>query len=330
MEEKPAPAKKSIFTQHRNPLPGNFCAKLSRSTKGLFFTMKLAAKTSKIIPVILLLLAIVSILLVEMGFQTTLAQAEDQGEAQFQAPDPTKTKKQDKPTKTPVGGKLWYFFATPESHILCGELVYLTSFTKIKSNKRYTRPTAAAIGLRPCNSGNILIFDTHPRDLIRFYQFRDAKIYSGQSFCTAEYGCLNQHISSFKNYIGLESCAACGLSMLPPTWTPVPLTPYTPTPIPPTRTPWPTPVSPTPSPTLSAAEVTPTLSLFELLQGNETPSAQPSVASTPTARPTPTAASIASVPFYRRVGPLGLILLAVLAFLIPLFIVLRDILKERL
>ena len=118
--------------------------------------------------------------------------------------------------------------------------------------------------------------------------------------------------------------------MLPPTWTEVPLTPYTPTPIPPTRTPWPTPASPTPSPTLAPEQITATSNLFELLHGTATSTSteisQTELAqtATPTARAvvsTPTSIPCSSQPFYRRIGPVGLLLLALLAFLIPLVIV---------
>jgi hypothetical protein len=279
----------------------------------------------------------IAVLFIEIAFQAGLAQAGDHENVQGMAASPTKTKKSDKPTKTPLGGKSWFLIYTPESHILCGELVYITSFSKVKPIKTSVIPTVATIGLRPCNGGNILIFRTHPRDLVQFYQFRDAEIGTGSEICTEEYGCLDQYITTFKNYIGLESCDACGVSMLPPTWTQVPLTPYTPTPIPPTRTPWPTPVSPTPSPTLAPEQITPTLNLFELLHGTETPTSvasqtQLATTETPTVQ---TAVSTSAVtptspePFYRRIGPLGLLLLALLAFLIPLAIVLRDYLRDR-
>jgi hypothetical protein len=80
------------------------------------------------------------------------------------------------------------------------------------------------------------------------------------------------------------------------------------------------------------------LSLFEILQGSETPtsSVTPQSSSTLTSTsPTHAAIStlsatpVSSIPFYRRIGPVGLLLLALLAFLIPLAIVLRDYLRNR-
>ena len=222
--------------------------------------------------------------------------------------------------------------------MLCGELVYITSFSKIKPVETAIKPTVAVIGLKRCDGKGILIFRVRPHDLIQFFQFRDAQIAVGQEICTEYYGCLDRYITSFQNYIGLESCDACGVSMLPPTWTQVPLIPYTSTPIPPTRTQFPTPVTPTSSPTLAPEQVTLTLSLFDILHGSETSTSSPTSQAlstrteTPTAQAalsTPAATPSASIPFYRRIGVVGLLLLALLAFLIPLVIVLRGYLRDR-
>lgn len=287
---------------------------------------------SKAIRIIFVLLALLGVLFIEITLQAGIARADSYERMDARADTPTKGPKPEKPTRTPLGGLL---FVTPETHILCGELVFIDSYNQIKSN---LKPTVSAIGLRRCNGGGILIFQIRPCDLIQFYQFRDAKIGTGKELCSEIYGCLDRYITTFQNYIGLESCAACGISMLPPTWTQVPLTPYTSTPIPPTRTPWPTPITPTSSPTLAPEQVTPTLSLFEILQESETPtsSATSQASSTLTATPsaqvggyTPAATPVSSVPFYRRIGPVALLLLALLAFLIPLAIILRDYFRDR-
>ncbi len=297
---------------------------------------------SKPIRTILVLLALIGILFVEITLQSGIARADEpepmDAKVGTRTPKPERATRTPKPSKTPIGGLLW---VTPASRMLCGELVYLTSYSKVKPVRSAIEPTVAVIGLRRCDGKGILIFDTRPRDLIQFYQFRGAEFGTGPTICTEFCGCLDRYITTFQNYIGLESCADCGVSMLPPTWTQAPLTPYTPTPIPPTRTPFPTsvtPVTPTSSPTLAPGQVTPSLSLFEILQGSETPtsSATSQASGTLTATSTTQAASstlaatpASSVPFYRRIGPVGLLLLALLAFLIPLVIVLRDYLRDR-
>ena len=308
------------------------------------FPLSMMPKTnpSKAIRIIIVFLAFIGILFAEITLQASIAQADSNerldARAGTRAAKLKKATRTPKPTKvTTKAGQRGFIFVTPESHMLCGELVFINSFSKIKITPN-VKPTVSVIGLRRCDGGGILIFKTRPRDLIQFFQFRDAEIGTGQEICSAYYGCLDRYITTFQNYIGLESCDACGISMLPPTWTQAPLTPYTPTPIPPTRTPWPTPVSPTPSPTLAPEEITPTSDLFELLHGTETPAssavsqAQPTVTGTPTpqtALSTLAATPTSSQPFYRRIGPLGLLLLALLAFLIPLVIVLRDYLRDR-
>jgi hypothetical protein len=292
---------------------------------------------SRAIRTILVLIVLIGVLFAEITVQASIAQADSHqpvdGRVGTRTPKPEKATRTPKPSKTPVGLIIW---VTPVSHMLCGELVYINSFTKIKPVESAIEPTVSVIGLRRCDGKGVLIFQTRPRDLIQFFQFRDAEIVEGSEICTKYYGCLNRYITTFQNYIGLESCDACGVSMLPATWTQAPLTPYTPTPIPPTRTPWPTPESPTPSPTLSPIEVTPTLEIFELLQGTETstPSitepVQPTMTGSATSQaPLPTFTTTPAQPFYRKLGPAGIILLVVLALLIPLAIVLRDYLREK-
>jgi len=96
---------------------------------------------------------------------------------------------------------------------------------------------------------------------------------------------IDIYITDFNNYVGISSCSECGMYMLASTWTEVPLTPYTPTPIPPTSTPYiPTPNSTT-TPTLAPYQVTLTPGMFERLYGTHTPTALPS--GTPTIAPTP-------------------------------------------
>jgi len=161
---------------------------------------------------------------------------------------------------------------------LCGELVYLHD----------KRSGVKGIGLKVCNSAKIYIFYRHPRDLVRYYQFRDANVGTGPKLCDMQYGCLDKYLIGFKNYVGLESCDNCGKLMLP-TWTAAPLTPYTPTPLPPTATLYQP--SPTASftPTLAPWQVTETPQLFELLRGTTAaPSAMPSL--------TPAAASVTPSP----------------------------------
>jgi hypothetical protein len=76
--------------------------------------------------------------------------------------------------------------------------------------------------------------------------------------------------------------------------------------------------------------------MFELLQGTATPISSlnppllPTLSETPTGQITiSTVTSTPAEPFYKRIGPIGIILLAVLALLIPLVIVLRDLFREK-
>ena len=284
-------------------------------------------------PLIILLLVLeFGILLAVMWMPSNTTQAVGEEYACYFALTPTKTGKPEKVTitPTPIDFSRKRGVPRPATSRLCGELVFFTG-----SLAGYNQPTVAVMGLIPCGRSAPYILSQRPRDIVRFYQFRDPKISSGKMIFTEKYGCLDTYITGFKNYIGLESCADCGKSSAP-TWTQVPLTPYTFTPIPPTRTPWPTPVTPTLTRTLSPEEVTPTLSLFELLQGTFTPtsSALPTPSEAPALRVTESPPGIAeatpgpSEPFYQRYWPLGLLLFAVLIFLIPLITVLRDILRE--
>lgn len=172
---------------------------------------------------------------------------------------------------------------------VCGKLVYLVN-----------RETGVGdIGLIPC-SGNSrpLIFKVHPRDMVPYYQFRDVVIKKGDQICTDQYGCMDQYITSFKNYIGIDSCAACGMN-IPPTWTQAPLTPYTPTPRPPTSTPYIPSPTPTDTATLAPYQMTATPDLFELLRGTPSPTALASstAPATELPAPTPTQAPAPSIGF---------------------------------
>jgi hypothetical protein len=86
--------------------------------------------------------------------------------------------------------------------ILCGELTF---FTDIKTN-------AQRIGLIPCGSSIPYIFQQHPAELFRYYQFSDAVIGSGNKISTDKYGCLDTYIITFKNYISINSCNECGVA----------------------------------------------------------------------------------------------------------------------
>lgn len=161
---------------------------------------------------------------------------------------------------------------------LCGHLIYLVDDMN---------PTIKTTGLLPCGGGKPMIFKVHPRDNIPYFQFRNVSTHRGSEICDKVYGCLDTYITSFQNYIGIDSCQMCGIANLPPTWTHAPLTPYTFTPVPPTPTlyiPSQTPTD-TPSPTLGTVTNTP--NLFEILKGTATPGPSPTeaLALAPTAAP---------------------------------------------
>ena len=281
---------------------------------------------SKPAPTVLFAVFAIGILLAAMGMPSIIARAVG-GEctSNYLAITPSKTPKPEKITITPTQVDYSRGRGVPRifTSRLCGELVFFTGYTTGDETNELS-----LVGLIPCGMGAPYIMNRHPRDIVRFYQFRDPRIGTGEKICTQRWGCLDTYITGFKNYIGLESCAECGKGSAP-TWTHVPLTPYTFTPIPPTRTPWPTMVTPTLTRTLSPDEITPTLSLFELLQGTFTPTS-PSMP-TPTEKATQRVGEVPSEPdqpFYQRYWPLGLLLFAVLVFLIPLITVLRDILRE--
>jgi len=174
------------------------------------------------------------------------------------------------------------------SGLLCGRLVYFTD----------DYSGLSMIGLVPCGRQKPYVFKRHPRDLVPYFQFRNAKIkQTSRSWESVKkdiemnrtnktppsvddytwvvyspvYGYLDEYIVSFKNYVGIEDCDECGKWNLPPTWTHAPKFSYTPTPTG-TSTPTSTPVTPSPTPTSTI--VTPTKSIAEVLFG-DTPSAFP-------------------------------------------------------
>jgi len=287
--------------------------------------MPIPTSQTKSPSIVIFVIIAIGILLIAMVMPSIIVRAVGDESACYSAITPTKTQKPEKVTVTPT--PIDYSRGRgvpplPATNRLCGELVFFTGHPPGNS-----QPTVAVMGLIPCGSGQPYIFGKHPRDIVSFYQFRDPIIGGGNKICTERWGCLDTYITGFKNYIGLESCADCGKGSAP-TWTQVPLTPYTLTPIPPTRTPWPTRITPTLTNTLSPEEITPTLSLFELLHGTSTPTSavQPMPSEMPTLPIKSTPEPIES--FYQRYWPLGLLLFAVLIFLIPLITIFRDILRE--
>ncbi|MFM8321537.1 MAG: hypothetical protein ACKOC5_11540 [Chloroflexota bacterium] len=159
----------------------------------------------------------------------------------------------------------------------CGKLVFMVNY----------ETGVGMAGLVPCSGSSVpLIFSQHPRDLVPFYQFRDLRIEKGDLICTEEHGCLDRYVAGFQNYIGIDSCSACGMNV-PSTWTQIPLTPFTATSVPPTSTPY----VPSPTPTLTATlapwQVTATPEIFDLLRDTPSPSVPPSstAAATPTVPP---------------------------------------------
>ena len=228
---------------------------------------------------------------------------------------------------------------TPKAPSLCGKLVFLTGYYPAPGK---TKISVATIGLIPCGIGKPLIFQIHPRYLVPYYQFEGAEIGAGRMICTDQYGCLDQYILTFDTFYDLENCAQCGLVNLPPTWTHVPLTPFTPTlspTPPPTPTPFPTIALPTPQPTQPSDAVLPSVDVFELLHTTPSPSPtlQPSptetlgvqtgVLATPIDRPTAIAAQAG--PLYQRIPAWGWMLLILLALIISGGFVLRNRTSSR-
>jgi hypothetical protein len=87
---------------------------------------------------------------------------------------------------------------------LCGKLIIL----KDLNYERYY------IGLQVCGGGNILIFQTRPRELQNYYQLREPRIGRGDKIST-ELGDFNQYIVTFQNYISISGCSECGKVNVP-------------------------------------------------------------------------------------------------------------------
>ena len=254
---------------------------------------------------------LITLILVLVGLQAVGVQAEGKSQTHVMLVSPKK--KNLLASQVPTAQVK---FPTPVTSKLCGKLVFLTD---------YNDPTKKDIGLIPCSGPGPLIFKTHPRDLIPFYQFRDPEIGKGEEICTAEYGCIDQYLLSFQNYVGIGSCNECGMYGVPPTWTHVPLTPYTSTPKPPTATPYIPSPTPTETPTPSPNQITGTPGLFELLYGTKTTTPSPSATPEPmptvthtlppsTAPTNPSGASLLKNPLVLGIGLL--FVLIVVAYLI--------------
>lgn len=87
---------------------------------------------------------------------------------------------------------------------LCGRLVIIKD---LEGEKYY-------IGLEICGSAQILIFQTRPRELLKFYQFSEVRIGRGTEIST-EWGKFNQFIVNFESYIPIDSCNECGKIVSP-------------------------------------------------------------------------------------------------------------------
>jgi hypothetical protein len=183
---------------------------------------------------------------------------------------------------------------------LCGKLVFVTNY----------KTGLQEMALLPCTgSGQPYILKTHPRDVIPYYQFRNARI-SGTDICTLEYGCLSKAIAIFDNYVGINNCNECGLFGVPPTWTQPPKFTYTPTPTP-TPTLSPTPVTPSATPTQTV--VTPTIPLSQLIFGTPEPTFTNTASPIPTPQPvvpTVTQTPAGGFPGNLCTGGLGIIVLS--------------------
>jgi hypothetical protein len=155
---------------------------------------------------------------------------------------------------------------------LCGKLVFVTNY----------RTGLQEMGILPCKGrGQPYILRIHPRDIIPFYQFRNARI-GGTDICTLEYGCLSQAIYTYDNYVGINNCDECGLFGVPPTWTRPPKFSYTPTS---TATPTPSPTPVTPSATPTQTVVTATKPLSEIIFGTREPTYTSTASPIPTPQP---------------------------------------------
>ena len=133
---------------------------------------------------------------------------------------------------------------------LCGKLIILKD---LKFEKYY-------LGLQVCGGGDILIFQTRPRELLNYYQLREAKIGKGAKIST-ELGDFTHYITTFESYIPISDCSECGKILTPtprelvgtPEGTQSLVFPTATIGLPTatfTRTPVPTPTVPSPTPTI--------------------------------------------------------------------------------
>ncbi|MBN1148985.1 MAG: hypothetical protein JXA78_17135 [Anaerolineales bacterium] len=213
---------------------------------------------------------------------------------------------------------------------LCGKLAFLTDYeTGIQK-----------LAILPCDGGMPYLLKTHPRDIIPYYQFRNAVVARASQLlseqlrvknklaretteaggdpdivlpneyvgvlCTVEYGCVDRYITTYDNYVGINACDECGLYNRPPTWTSVPLFSYTPTA---SQAPTSTATPLTPSPTRTPTVLTPTQPLSEVLFGTPLPTATATLIPTRTWTPItlPTQGGASANPC---TGGLGVILFA--------------------
>jgi len=88
---------------------------------------------------------------------------------------------------------------------LCGKLITLTEY---KSGKQ-------KIGLRPCSFTNSrpILFKIKPRQLFDYYQFYNVKVEPGDQFCTSEFGCISDYITTFDTYLVMDDCSTCLAAM---------------------------------------------------------------------------------------------------------------------
>jgi len=176
---------------------------------------------------------------------------------------------------------------------LCGQLIILKD---LKFEKYY-------LGLQVCGGGDILIFQTRPRELLKYYQLREPKIGKGAKIST-ELGDFTHYITTFKSYIPISDCSECGKILTPtprelagtPEGTQSLVFPTATIGLPTatfTRTPVPTPTVPSPTPTIQPTKTgsTATATLTETFP----PQASATI-TTPTIEKTPPGENPSEVP----------------------------------
>lgn len=133
---------------------------------------------------------------------------------------------------------------------LCGKLIIVKD---LEFEKYY-------LGLQVCGGGEILIFQTRPKELLEYYQLREPKIAKRAKIST-ELGEFTHFITTFKSYIPISNCSECGKILTPtprelvgsPEGTQSLVFPTATVGLPTatfTRTPVPTPTIPSPTPTV--------------------------------------------------------------------------------